>query len=89
MKVQIRGGFADRNQIHSINQAIQITDFDQRTRTAISNEINVLFYTVFPTSYLQKYKNEFWRLVLADIYAQPIDSAPGFVYNDAIMLDTI
>lgn len=36
-KVQLRGGFSDRNKIHPLNAEIQVTNFDARTRNRIAN----------------------------------------------------
>ena len=42
-KVQLRGGFSDRNNINNISTQIQLTDFDERTRTIIRNKIQIAF----------------------------------------------
>ena len=36
-KVQIRGGFSDRNKIQPLNTEIQLHDLDERTRHALAN----------------------------------------------------
>lgn len=38
-KVQIRGGFSDRNHINEISKIIQTNSFDERTRTQLYNNI--------------------------------------------------
>lgn len=39
LPVQKRGGFSDRNGIDRINTTIQVTDFDERTRTIFINKL--------------------------------------------------
>lgn len=38
-KVQIRGGFSDRNKIHPVTTGIQLKEFDDRTRNVLANLI--------------------------------------------------
>lgn len=38
-KVQIRGGFSDRNKLQKFNTSMQLKNFDQRTRTIFVNKI--------------------------------------------------
>lgn len=48
-EVQLRGGFSDRNGIKVENCALQSTEFDSRTRTAIINaqeSLSMLYRTV-------------------------------------------
>lgn len=40
-KVQLRGGFSDRNKIDCISTKIQLTDFDERTRTVLYNKVQI------------------------------------------------
>ena len=39
-KVQLRGGFSDRNGVNPVSTKIQIEDFDERTRTLIHNRFS-------------------------------------------------
>lgn len=43
ISVNKRGGFSDRNGIKTLNTEIQLTDFDERTRTALFNLIIHLY----------------------------------------------
>lgn len=47
LKVQIRGGFSDRNNIDPINKTLQFMDFDTRTRTSFINKINEIYNLIF------------------------------------------
>lgn len=38
-KIQIRGGFSDRNKLQKFNISMQLKDFDNRTRTIFVNKI--------------------------------------------------
>lgn len=42
-KVQLRGGFSDRNGINVVSTTMQVTDFEKRTRTYIANFLNTVF----------------------------------------------
>ena len=44
--VQYRGGFSDRNGIDRLNTNIQITEFDERTRTFFINELQTILNTI-------------------------------------------
>ena len=51
-KVQIRGGFSDRNKIQPLNTEIQLRDLDERTRNALAN----LVQRWYLLSYFEKYR---------------------------------
>ena len=59
--VNKRGGFSDRNGIKLLNTEIQLTDFDERTRTALFNLI-VHFYELIycKQKYLQRDNQRFF-----------------------------
>lgn len=74
MKVSMRNGFSDRNGFKPENTEIQLTSFDTRTRTQLSNMISKLYGDVFRGS--KRWENnvqEFFRYVLGDIYSEPVD----------------
>ncbi|MBQ3443153.1 MAG: hypothetical protein IJG33_07910 [Selenomonadaceae bacterium] len=52
--VSKRGGFSDRNGIKPLNTEIQLTDFDEHTRTALFNLIVHLYESIYG-------KHEYWR----------------------------
>lgn len=46
LPVKFRGGFSDRNGIDRLKTNIQITEFDERTRTFFINELQTVLHTV-------------------------------------------
>lgn len=46
-EVRLRGGFSDRNGIKVENCALQSTEFDSRTRTAIINATRVIINALY------------------------------------------
>lgn len=89
LKVQIRGGFADRNNVHPLNTTIQYEDLDDRSRTAIVNMINALYNATFEDLYGNEERTIFWRTILSEVYSQQIDWTPGVSYREDKMFDII
>lgn len=89
LKVQIRGGFADRNNVHPLNTTMQYEDLDDRTRTAIVNMINALYNATFEDLYGNEERTLFWRTILSEVYSQQIDWAPSVSYREDKMFDII
>lgn len=89
LKVQIRGGFADRNNIHPVNTNMQYKDFDDRSRIAIANQINAMYHAVFDEDSEVESVNSFWRSIVHNVYAQPITCAPGMSYVESKMFELI
>lgn len=88
-KIQIRGGFSDRNGINPVNKQIQHKDFDMRTRNAICNMI-------YDWVYYDKYgdtRKYFLKDIICDAFAECfgpdlecyIDSNPDRYYNSYIV----
>lgn len=82
LKVQLRGGFSDRNNINPVNKTLQYEDFDNRTRIACVNLINKFYHDTFTVSipgYVEYFDHQkanfFWNKILTDVYIQPIDYA--------------
>lgn len=73
MKVSLRGGFADRNGIHSENNIIQYKEFDNRTRVAMVNTMSALLKTVFRNSYYGQNEQKLYRMILSEVYLQRVD----------------
>ena len=44
--ISVRGGFSDENNIGSVAKAIQIDEFDDRTRVILGNKLRI-FYRIF------------------------------------------
>ena len=69
-KIQLRNGFSDRNKIEPINKQIQVTNFNERTRTAIAN----LFH-----DWIFNYKNEsircdFFQSIIGSVFVEFLSS---------------
>ena len=90
-KVQIRGGFADRNKIHPVNTDIQFEEFDDRSRVTIINQINALYHLILNTGNYEvtERKNAFWRSVLHNVYSQQIDYSRDISYREDDFLEII
>lgn len=74
-KVQLRGGFADRHNVHPVNTTMQYDELDDRSRVALVNEINELYHIVFDNVYDHQWKNIFWRKILVNVYSQQVEYA--------------
>ena len=91
-QVQIRKGFSDRNNIETLNTIIQTSDFDERTRTCLLNEIK-LFFKIIQKNYNQHdYKNgnkftNFINCLLRDVYAQEVNYNIE-EYNESWIVET-
>ena len=88
LRVQIRGGFADRNNHHPVNTTMQYEALDDRSRVALVNAVNSLYHAVFEDNYGGR-KDNFWRGVLSNVYCQQVDWTPGVSYREQKMLDII
>lgn len=75
-KVNRRGGFSDRNSIKIVNNAIQVKEFDERTRIQLINMISRLYAFVYNNDlyYRRDYIQSFLKYVMRDIYSLPVDS---------------
>ena len=90
LKVQIRGGFADRNNIHPVNTTMQYEDLDDRSRTAIVNKIDALYNATFEDLYGgDEAKTLFWRKILSEVYSQQVEWKYGVSYREDKMFDII
>ena len=77
-EVQLRGGFSDRNGIKVENCALQSTEFDSRTRTAIINATRVII-NALQNSNLSYYQS-FLKNTLSEVYR--IDSEKAKSQNE-------
>lgn len=71
-KVQLRGGFSDRNGIKKENVEIQYNNLDERTRTAIINMIDEIS-TFVRRDFNSPEVNRFWMGFLSEVYCLEID----------------
>lgn len=84
LKVRKRGGFSDRNGIKPENCEIQLKEFDDKTRIKLQNMINKMYNQVYKnSSYYEIPNQEFYRFVLDNVYAEPIDVGTVY-YKDTI-----
>ena len=78
--VNKRGGFSDRNGIKPLNTEIQLTDFDERTRTALFNLIIHLYERIYSKQgYLREDNQHFFSCILEGAYStrRQVNSAYG------------
>ena len=67
-KVQLRGGFSDRNGVNKISTEIQLYDFDPRTRKCLINSIyTIISDLVANTNSFSNYENNTWEKYYLDI----------------------
>ena len=89
LKVQIRGGFADRNNVHPVNTTMQYEDLDDRSRVALVNVMNALYHRIFDKIFSHEKRDDFWRRILFNVYSLQIDYTPGMSYREEKMFDII
>lgn len=83
-KVQLRGGFSDRNGIDKISTEIQLKDFDERTRNAFYNAIINLINYIEPNRHGAEYYYEsLYESILKEVYCQVVEN-DGYAYGYAI-----
>lgn len=88
LKVQLRGGFSDRNGINTINTSMQYKDFDERTRVSFVNMINVLFNEIFG-DYTSYEKQSLLKRILYQVYMQQVDFSESLQYDEKRVFDSI
>lgn len=88
-KVQLRGGFSDRNNINTVSTQIQYDDFDERTRTILYNKFHQLLNTIdWATKHISYRMRHTWeelyRDVLENVYCIDIVSLndPGRAFYE-------
>lgn len=92
-KVQLRGGFSDRNGIKPENKTMQTKDFDIRTRTALVNIMHACFNFYKGRIVGEPMKaNSLMIELLANVYAQEVDYNMYYDVNkimDEVVCETI
>jgi len=95
-KVQLRGGFSDRNQIKEENKTIQLNSFDERTRIAICNVLTEAFNDISELNERIGKKDEFEQIVckhvLETVYAEQVNHKDRYkidVFFDNYLYRTI
>ena len=90
-KVSIRGGFSDRNKLKPINKTIQYQSLDERTRIALSNEVNRQYNICFDYSHslYGHGASEFSKKLLSEVYNQPVNFNEQAIYDERYILKLI
>ena len=85
-KVQLRGGFSDRNGIDKIPTEMQLHDFDARTRTCIINKLHEIFDQIsecaMANNSLQDVWKDFFFDVIENVYVLEKNEIVYFNYYD-------
>ena len=65
-KIQLRGGFSDRNKLQKFNTSMQLKDFDQRTRTIFVNKIR----DWMELENFTRFKEKFLENLIKEVYCE-------------------
>lgn len=86
--ISVRGGFSDENNIGSVAKAIQIDEFDDRTRVILGNKLRILLEEIFEKDVGRKLfqnphhlPNRFCRSILSNVFITSISLSEGQTYN--------
>lgn len=86
--VRVRGGFSDTSGIVPLNKTIQLEEFDDDTRTQISNKLYELLATVFDHTKdiyfcgsLIDASNSFCKSIVNDVFCQRNTLRSGYSYD--------
>lgn len=87
--IKVRGGYSDISGIRPVSKAIQVKEFDDRTRTLLCNELRELLEIVFEIDY-ELYKNfysgveisnEFCKEIISEVFAELNTLRKGYSYK--------
>ena len=82
-KIQLRGGFSDRNKLQKFNTSMQLKDFDQRTRTIFVNKIR----DWMGLENFIRFKEKFLENLIKEVYCEFI--SPNLEYKIEYKKDEI
>lgn len=86
--VNKRGGFSDRNGIKPLNTEIQLTDFDERTRTALFNLIVHFYEQIYGKhEYWREDNQHFFSSILEGVYST--ERKVGSAYSDEAFFNVV
>lgn len=86
--VNKRGGFSDRNGIKTLNTEIQLTDFDERTRTALFNLIVHFYEQIYGKhEYWREDNQHFFSSILEGVYST--ERKVGSAYSDEAFFNVV
>ena len=88
-KVSRRGGFSDRYGIKRENTAIQLNEFDERTRIQLWNMIMCFYQDAYGCGayYGNSWIQDFFRYILGDVYTEAVDTRKK--YDDDVVLEQV
>lgn len=81
-KVQIRGGFSDRNKLQKFNISMQLKNFDQRTRTIFVNKIRDWMCLEKFTRFKEKFLENLIKKVYCEFISPDIERKIKFYQDD-------
>ena len=90
LKVQLRGGFSDRNGIKPENTKMQTTSLDARTRSALVSAMNLVCRSRFRDGD-NYFAQDFIKLILSNVYAAEVNWTGAYPFGEVLelMLETI
>ena len=71
-KISLRGGFSDRMGIQKINQTLQITDFDERTRVFLCNFFLAIIEDLGENCYVEDWANSLYLHMMYNVYVEQV-----------------
>lgn len=85
--ISVRGGYSDKHNMGSVSNAIQIKEFDDRTRTILSNKTRGLLEDLFEKDLGFRYfmdthslPHEFCMNILSNVFLVKIDISESQIY---------
>ena len=79
-KPQVRKGFSDRNGISPINNIVQTDSFDRRTRNAIMNFVDSIFFET--AKHGSSNVEELYLMIYLEVFRTTKDDIPWYSYRD-------
>jgi len=86
LEVRLRNGFSDRTGIKEENTNIQLTDLDDRTRMALVNAVDLIWYLV-TGKMTSSQKNPLLINILSDVYVQQVSYSSN--YDDEVVKNIV
>ena len=88
-KINLRGGFSDRNGIKPITTEMQYKELNERTRIALTNTLNSLYHFIFGKLVDYKIETKFWNAILTKAYLQQVDHNSRHSYSTNNMFEIV
>ena len=77
-KVQIRGGFSDRNKLQKFNISMQLKNFDNRTRTIFVNKIKEWAYSIEFVNFRKKFYENLIKDAFCEFFSPELEKVIRF-----------